>query len=72
VTGTAGELAGRGGVGSAASGRGVGLPLQTRPAGILLTPWGTAYDNGALDRLTVEDVGPRGQHVWLDSPEQPI
>jgi len=30
---------------------------QTRPGGIILTPWGNAYDNGALARLTVDAHG---------------
>ncbi|MEU6034054.1 methyltransferase domain-containing protein [Actinomadura sp. NPDC047616] len=30
---------------------------QTRPGGIILTPWGTAYDNGALVLLTVDEHG---------------
>jgi methyltransferase of ATP-grasp peptide maturase system len=30
---------------------------QTRPGGIILTPWGNAYDNGALARLTVDGNG---------------
>ncbi|GAA4060178.1 methyltransferase domain-containing protein [Actinomadura miaoliensis] len=30
---------------------------QTRPGGIILTPWGTAYDNGALVRLVVDEHG---------------
>ncbi|GLZ12096.1 protein-L-isoaspartate O-methyltransferase [Actinomadura sp. NBRC 104425] len=30
---------------------------QTRPGGLILTPWGTAYDNGALVRLTVDEYG---------------
>lgn len=30
---------------------------QARPGGVILTPWGTAYDNGALVRLTVDDHG---------------
>jgi protein-L-isoaspartate(D-aspartate) O-methyltransferase len=32
-------------------------PAQTKPGGIILTPWGTAFDNGALVRLTVGDDG---------------
>ncbi len=30
---------------------------QTRPGGLILTPWGTAYHNGALVRLCVHDDG---------------
>ncbi|GAA4637699.1 methyltransferase domain-containing protein [Actinoallomurus vinaceus] len=30
---------------------------QTRPGGVILTPWGNAYDNGALARLTVDGHG---------------
>jgi protein-L-isoaspartate(D-aspartate) O-methyltransferase len=30
---------------------------QTRPGGMILTPWGTAYHNGALMRLCVHDDG---------------
>ncbi|WP_231335486.1 methyltransferase domain-containing protein [Actinomadura graeca] len=30
---------------------------QTRPGGIILAPWGNAYDNGALVRLTVDAHG---------------
>jgi methyltransferase of ATP-grasp peptide maturase system len=30
---------------------------QTRPGGLILTPWGTAYHNGALVRLSVHDDG---------------
>ncbi|GAA4542122.1 methyltransferase domain-containing protein [Amycolatopsis samaneae] len=30
---------------------------QTRPGGQILTPWGTAYDNGVLVRLTVHGDG---------------
>jgi hypothetical protein len=30
---------------------------QTRPGGIILTPWGTAFDPGALLRLTVDADG---------------
>jgi protein-L-isoaspartate(D-aspartate) O-methyltransferase len=30
---------------------------QTRPSGLILTPWGTAYHNGALVRLSVHDNG---------------
>lgn len=30
---------------------------QTRPGGIILTPWGTAFDNGALARLTARGDG---------------
>src|SRR5690606_18107384 len=30
---------------------------QTRPGGLILTPWGTAYDNGALVCLTVDECG---------------
>ncbi|MCO5998611.1 methyltransferase domain-containing protein [Actinoallomurus rhizosphaericola] len=30
---------------------------QTRPGGLILSPWGNAYDNGALVRLTVDDRG---------------
>ncbi|MGH3931514.1 MAG: methyltransferase domain-containing protein [Pseudonocardiaceae bacterium] len=30
---------------------------QTRPGGLILTPWGTAYHNGALVRLTVHEDG---------------
>jgi protein-L-isoaspartate(D-aspartate) O-methyltransferase len=30
---------------------------QTRPGGVILTPWGNAYDNGALARLTVDEHG---------------
>ena len=30
---------------------------QTRPGGVILTPWGTAFDNGALVRLTVDPDG---------------
>jgi protein-L-isoaspartate O-methyltransferase len=30
---------------------------QARPGGVILTPWGNAYDNGALARLTVDDDG---------------
>jgi protein-L-isoaspartate(D-aspartate) O-methyltransferase len=30
---------------------------QTRPGGLVLTPWGTAYHNGALVRLCVHDDG---------------
>jgi protein-L-isoaspartate(D-aspartate) O-methyltransferase len=33
---------------------------QTRPGGIILTPWGTAFDNGALVRLVVEADGTAG------------
>ncbi|MGH3798265.1 MAG: methyltransferase domain-containing protein [Pseudonocardiaceae bacterium] len=32
---------------------------QTRPGGIILTPWGTTFDNSALLRLTVDDSGQR-------------
>jgi protein-L-isoaspartate(D-aspartate) O-methyltransferase len=30
---------------------------QTRPGGVILTPWGTAFDNGALVHLVVEPDG---------------
>lgn len=30
---------------------------QARPGGVILTPWGNAYDNGALVRLRVDDEG---------------
>ncbi|GAB3990528.1 methyltransferase domain-containing protein [Actinoallomurus acanthiterrae] len=30
---------------------------QTRPGGVILVPWGNAYDNGALVRLTVDGHG---------------
>jgi hypothetical protein len=30
---------------------------QTRPGGLILTPWGTAYHNGALARLSAHDDG---------------
>ncbi|GAA2119689.1 hypothetical protein GCM10009780_79600 [Actinomadura alba] len=30
---------------------------QIRPGGAILTPWGNAYDNGALARLTVDEHG---------------
>ncbi len=30
---------------------------QTRPGGLILTPWGTSYHNGALVRLSVHDDG---------------
>jgi protein-L-isoaspartate(D-aspartate) O-methyltransferase len=30
---------------------------QTRPGGLILTPWGTAYHNGALVRLCVHEDG---------------
>ena len=30
---------------------------QTRPGGIILTPWGPTFDNSALLRLTVDDTG---------------
>jgi protein-L-isoaspartate(D-aspartate) O-methyltransferase len=30
---------------------------QTRPGGLILTPWGTAYHNGALLRLAVHEDG---------------
>lgn len=32
---------------------------QTRPGGVILTPWGTTFENSALLRLTVEDDGER-------------
>lgn len=30
---------------------------QTRPGGLIVTPWGNAYDNGALVQLTVDGHG---------------
>lgn len=30
---------------------------QSRPGGVILTPWGNAYDNGALVRLSVDEDG---------------
>ncbi len=30
---------------------------QTRPGGIILTPWGTTFENSALLRLTVNNNG---------------
>ncbi|MCO6007368.1 hypothetical protein NE236_20520 [Actinoallomurus purpureus] len=31
--------------------------VQTKPGGVILIPWGNAYDNGALARLTVDGHG---------------
>lgn len=51
---------------------------QTRPGGVILTPWGTAYDNGALARLTVDEHGAHGPFVdntvafmWLRAQRAP-
>ncbi len=39
---------------------------QTRPAGIILTPWGTTFENSALLRLTVDDTGERAVGTVVD------
>lgn len=52
---------------------------QTRPGGVLLTPWGNAYDNGSLLRLIVDAEGTAAGRVvgepirfmWLRAQRPP-
>ncbi|WP_159945444.1 MULTISPECIES: methyltransferase domain-containing protein [unclassified Nocardiopsis] len=40
---------------------------QTRPGGIILTPWGTTFNNGVLARLTVGEDGTASGHFTGDA-----
>ncbi|MGH3872802.1 MAG: rRNA adenine N-6-methyltransferase family protein [Pseudonocardiaceae bacterium] len=39
---------------------------QTRPGGVIVTPWGTAFENSALLRLTVDDNGDQAMGRIVD------
>lgn len=41
---------------------------QTRPGGIILTPWGSTFENSALLRLTVDNDGQRAVGVHAADP----
>jgi protein-L-isoaspartate(D-aspartate) O-methyltransferase len=52
---------------------------QTRPGGLIVTPWGTPYHNGALLKLTVRDDGTAAGHfvdelafMWLRGQRIPF
>ncbi|MDQ2880638.1 MAG: protein-L-isoaspartate(D-aspartate) O-methyltransferase [Actinomycetota bacterium] len=39
---------------------------QTRPGGIIVTPWGTTFENSALLRMTVDDTGEQADGRIVD------